>query len=138
MWKNLTEQEIEENTLFGAAQVEKWQREEAEWFSGITERIAKEFPDPVRRARVMAMSSAAFYWHDEDDPNLSRISAQRIKDHDNAKTAVEHYVSEFYDKQYGINSAYMGYGILLRLRQIAADSMMEYDKSIYDGTGSGL
>ena len=85
-----------------------------------------------------AMSSAAFYWHDEDDPNLSRISAQRIKDHDNAKTAVEHYVSEFYDKQYGINSAYMDYGILLRLRQIAADSMMEYDKSIYDGTGSGL
>src|SRR6478752_5682741 len=130
---NLPPEEIEENSLFGCAQAEKWNREETERLAGIAKRIREEFPDPVRQARVTGMSSAAFYRHDEDDPNLSRISAQRIKDHTNVREAVESYCESFYDRQYGINQAHMGYGILLRLRQIAANAMAEYDKAFMLG-----
>jgi hypothetical protein len=100
--------------------------------SAILERIKREFPDPVRRARVKAMLTGTVFPDEKPiDPEL----AERLDAHENVREAVENYCFDFYDRKYGINQAYLGYGIILRLRQIAANAMAAYDKAFISPPG---
>lgn len=96
----------------------------------IAERISREFPDPERRERVTGMLTGTVF---PDERPVDPRTAARVAAHGAVRDTVENYCAEFYDRMYGINPAYMGDGILLRMRQIAADAMMQYDRAFMCG-----
>jgi hypothetical protein len=100
----------------------------------ITERISQRFPDPERQARVTVMLTGTVF---PDQKPVDPRTVARVNTHGNVRESVENYVEEFYDRMYGINAAHLGYGILLRLRQITADAMIAHDRAFMcapDGT----